>query len=143
MACASTSLGMDASPPTPRCRRYPRLFEPLQIGSVRLRNRLFKTAAESCFIDASGGVEPELLNDYESLAAGGVGLVIVESPTIDFPLSMTNFHGSRLDQDRYRGVAPVVERVGDCREPGLILTAVGSGARVFDEQKGRVPRAGA
>jgi 2,4-dienoyl-CoA reductase-like NADH-dependent reductase (Old Yellow Enzyme family) len=101
VARASTIFESDASPPTPQCRRYPRLFEPLQIGSVGLRNRLFKTAAESCFIDASGGVEPALLNYYESIAAGGVGLVIVESPTIDFPISMTNFHGIRLDEDRY------------------------------------------
>lgn len=83
--------------------RYRRLFEPAHIGSLKLRNRIFKTAAESCFTDASGDVTEELINYYGAIAAGGVGLVIVESPTIDYPLSMTNIHGNRIDDDRYIG----------------------------------------
>jgi 2,4-dienoyl-CoA reductase (NADPH2) len=87
--------------PETLARRYPRLFEPLRVGRLTLRNRIFKTAAESCFTDASGEVSPELINYYEAIAAGGVGLLIVESPTIDHPISMTNFHGVRIDDDRY------------------------------------------
>jgi len=68
-----------------------------------VRNRIFKTAAESCFTDASGEVTQELLNFYETIASGGAGLVIVESPTVDYPLSMANTHGYRIDDDRFLG----------------------------------------
>jgi len=92
MAPTNVVSGSVGSAVPQQCRRYPRLFESVRIGPLTLRNRLFKTAAESCYIDASGEVTRELLHFYESLAAGGAGLVIVESPTLDrwmYPFNAT------------------------------------------------------
>ncbi|MBW2424547.1 MAG: hypothetical protein JRG86_09870 [Deltaproteobacteria bacterium] len=76
MTRANAARRWDASPHASRCGRYPRRFEPLEIGTVRLHNRLFKTGAESCFIEVSGGIQPELPNYDESIAAGGVEILV-------------------------------------------------------------------
>jgi 2,4-dienoyl-CoA reductase (NADPH2) len=69
-------------------KRFEKLLSPYTIGKVKTRNRMIKTGASSLYWH-----EDELhmnrttLAFYEALARGGVGLIIVESPTIDYPSS--------------------------------------------------------
>lgn len=47
---------------------------------------------------------------YEALARGGVGLLVVESPTIDYPLGARWRKRYRIDQDKYiQGLSELVE----------------------------------
>lgn len=57
---------------------YPRLFAPLDVGPLRLRNRVVMSAMATGFATAEGGVTPELIAYYEARARGGVGMVVVE-----------------------------------------------------------------
>ena len=52
------------------------LFEPLQIGSLKLRNRLVRSATAEMMANEDGKPCPELAKLYQRLAEGGVGLLI-------------------------------------------------------------------
>lgn len=57
---------------------FPRLFTPLDVGPLRLRNRVVMSAMATGFATVEGGVTPELIAYYEARARGGVGMVVVE-----------------------------------------------------------------
>src|SRR5512136_230636 len=82
-----------------RLARFEKLLEPAYIGSVRTRNRIIKTAAGTHYSnDDHFHMHQRTLEFYEALARGGVGLLIVESPTVDYPAGGTRH---RLDDDKY------------------------------------------
>ena len=55
---------------------YDLLFSPMDIGTVRIKNRIVMTAAEFSLGEPSGKVTPRLSEYYEERAKGGVGLII-------------------------------------------------------------------
>ena len=81
---------------------FPRLSEPYYIGSIKTRNRIIKSGAGMFLWH-----EDELhMNDkmkalYGAIARGGVGLLIVESPTIDYPSGVRWRQRYRIDDDKY------------------------------------------
>jgi 2,4-dienoyl-CoA reductase (NADPH2) len=81
---------------------FQRLLEPGYIGKVRTRNRIIKTANGTSFIEPTGYVGDRALAYYETMAAGGVGLLITESCGVEYPLGVQHppvqFH---LDDDKY------------------------------------------
>ncbi len=52
------------------------LFEEMEIGSMRAKNRLVRAATYEALATADGHTTPELLAIYRELASGGVGTVI-------------------------------------------------------------------
>jgi 2,4-dienoyl-CoA reductase (NADPH2) len=82
--------------------RFPRLLEPGYIGRVKTRNRIIKTANGTSFIEPTGYVGDRALGYYETMARGGVGLLITESCGVEYPLGVQHppvqFH---LDDDKY------------------------------------------
>ncbi len=52
------------------------LFSPYQIGSLKLRNRLVRSATYDGLADSSGAVTEDTINLYCKLAQGGIGLII-------------------------------------------------------------------
>jgi 2,4-dienoyl-CoA reductase (NADPH2) len=93
--------------------RYAKLFEPGQIGKVKTRNRIYKTAAGMMiFHDDELEPNPTAVAFYESLARGGVGVLSVEAPTIDYPLGARWRERYRMDEDRFiPGMAHLVEAI--------------------------------
>jgi 2,4-dienoyl-CoA reductase (NADPH2) len=83
-------------------KRFEKLLEPGYIGSVRTRNHMIKAANGTSFIEPSGYVGERALAYYETMAKGGVGLIIVESCGVEYPLGVQHppvqFH---LDDDKY------------------------------------------
>ena len=67
--------------------RFPKLMEPGQIGKIKTNNRFIKTANGTSFIEPSGFVGERAIAYYETIAKGGVGLLIVESCGVEFGLS--------------------------------------------------------
>lgn len=87
---------MDAS------KRFKKLLEPGQIGKIRTRNRMIKTANGTSLIERDGFVGDRALAYYEALARGGVGLLIVESCGVEFPLGCQHVEAQfRLSDDKY------------------------------------------
>jgi 2,4-dienoyl-CoA reductase (NADPH2) len=82
--------------------RYERLLTPGKIGAVTTRNRIIKTGAGLLMSHESDThMRPEVLAFYESMARGGTGLIVVESPTIDYPAGVRWRWRYRADDDRF------------------------------------------
>jgi len=91
--------------------KYEKLLEPGRIGSVKTRNRIFKSGAGMLMWHEDDlHMSEEVKAFYESIARGGVGLLIVESPTIDYPLGVRWKERYRLDDDKYiQGLSELVD----------------------------------
>ncbi|USF25831.1 NADH oxidase [Firmicutes bacterium ASF500] len=58
------------------------LFQELQIGNTRIRNRIAMTAMATNLADISGGVTQAMIDYYGERAKGGAGLIIIENAGI-------------------------------------------------------------
>ncbi len=90
---------------------YERLLEPGRIGPVTTRNRILKTGAGMLmWHESDTHMRPEMLAFYERMARGGTGLIVVESPTIDYPAGARWRMRYRIDDDRFiEGLKELVE----------------------------------
>ncbi len=83
-------------------KKYPHLFSPGQIGKIKTKNRIIKTANGTSFIERDGFVGDRAIAYYEALAKGGIGLLIVESCGVEFPLACQHVECQfRLSDDKY------------------------------------------
>jgi 2,4-dienoyl-CoA reductase (NADPH2) len=91
--------------------KFEKLMEPGYIGSVKTRNRIVKTGAGTfMWHEDETHMNGAVLAFYESLARGGVGLLIVESPTIDYPSGVRWRPRYRIDDDKYiKGLSELVQ----------------------------------
>lgn len=64
-----------------------KLFEPLTIGSVTLKNRLVFAPYETNYATEEGEITQRQIDHYRRVAAGGVGLVVVEASNVNPDLS--------------------------------------------------------
>ena len=82
--------------------RYRALFSPFAIGKVQLKNRIVKTAAQTYFFESGeqrvGGIAKAF---YGAVARGGAGLVITETPAMEWPLLEEGDRRFRIDDDKY------------------------------------------
>lgn len=92
-------------------KQFEKLLEPYHIGSVKTRNRIIKTGASALYWHEDElHMNKTMLAYYEAIARGGVGLLIVESPTIDYPSSSRWKHIYRFDDDKYiEGMSELVQ----------------------------------
>jgi 2,4-dienoyl-CoA reductase (NADPH2) len=83
--------------------KYAKLLEPGQIGKVKTRNRLYKSAAgmHSFHEDEFDSMNDNTLGFYDALARGGVGIIAVEAPTVDYPHGCRWHYRYRMDDDKY------------------------------------------
>jgi 2,4-dienoyl-CoA reductase (NADPH2) len=91
--------------------KFKKLLEPGYIGTVKTRNRMVKTGAGTfMWHEDETHMNKAILAYYESLARGGVGLLIVESPTIDYPAGARWRQRYRIDNDKYiKGLSELTE----------------------------------
>lgn len=78
-----------------------KLFEPLDIGRMTVKNRVLMPAMATCFATADYLVSNQLIGYYAKRAEGGVGLIIVEATCIDEPVGITIPHEVCIDGDKY------------------------------------------
>lgn len=92
---------------------YERLLAPGAIGAVETRNRLVKTGASMCYWHSDDvHMSEQALAYYGALAKGGVGLLIVEAPVVDWPAGARWAERFRADDDKYIvGLAELAEAI--------------------------------
>lgn len=91
--------------------RFEKLLEPGYIGKVKTRNRMIKSGAAMLYWHEDAlDIDGKMMVFYEALAKGGVGLLVVESPTIDFPFGRRWNRRYRIDDDKYiKGLEELVK----------------------------------
>lgn len=58
--------------------RFKKIFEPTNIGKMRVKNRIVMPPMGTNYAEAGGAVSQRMLDYYEARARGGAGLIIVE-----------------------------------------------------------------
>lgn len=64
---------------------YPNLFSEIRVGRVALKNRIVMPPMGTNFANGDGTLTPRMVEYYTERARGGVGLIIVEAATVDYP----------------------------------------------------------
>ena len=78
---------------------YSRLFEPFEIGSLNLRNRLTMVPMYLGYAGEGGSVSNLLLEHYRLMAGSGVAMVVVENATVDYLRGSGASRSIRADTD--------------------------------------------
>ena len=106
------------------------LFEPAEIGSMKIKNRIVMTPMGTNMA-VDGYVNRKILDHYEARAKSGVGLIIVEVTGVDSPASKNTANMLMLDDDKY--IAGMAELVKTIHRHGakavLQISHTGRGAR--------------
>lgn len=77
-----------------------RLFEPINIGKMRVKNRIVFPAVGTRFAGAIGDVTQRDVNHFRARAVGGAGLLVVPWVLVDTRLGK-KVGRLRLDNDEY------------------------------------------
>jgi len=81
---------------------YQKLLSPGYIGSVKTRNRIIKSGSGLVMVHEDDvHMSEEMKALYESMAVGGVGPIVAEAPTIDYPWGVRLRNRYRVDDDKY------------------------------------------
>ncbi len=96
---------------------FEKLLGPGRIGQVRTRNRIIKSGAGMLMWHEDDlHMREEVLAYYERIAKGGVGLLIVEAATVDYPWGARYRNRYRIDDDKYiegfRELVGVIHKYG-------------------------------
>lgn len=88
-----------------------KLFEPVNIGSMKLRNRLVMPPMGTNFSAEDGSVTQRAIDYYRERARGGVGLVIVEGAYVH-PLGKgSSLQMSLTDDDKIPGLSRLAKAI--------------------------------
>ncbi len=82
-------------------KKFSKLFEPVSIGGMEIRNRIVKSAMHTQLGSEDGYVTDRLLDYYEEIAAGGAGMIIVEYNAIDALIGRAGEHQLLIDDDKF------------------------------------------
>ncbi len=92
--------------------RLQKLFEPTKIGTMALKNRLVMPAMDTNFGSGDGFVTSRLVDYYAERARGGVGLIIVEIASVDYPRGKVTLGQISIDDNKYlKGLAELAEAI--------------------------------
>ncbi|HSR11584.1 MAG TPA: NADH:flavin oxidoreductase, partial [Thermodesulfobacteriota bacterium] len=92
--------------------RYPHLFQPAIIASLKLRNRIVMAPLGTNLADANGEVTRALIDWYAERARGGTGLIIVENTLADVRYGRGLARQLRIDDPKLTtGLSELVEAV--------------------------------
>ena len=78
---------------------YKRLFEPIQIGNLTIKNRIEAAPAHPSLATADGLVTRELIDYYKAKAKGGAGIVTVGESAVDREYAITHGGMMVIDND--------------------------------------------
>jgi 2,4-dienoyl-CoA reductase (NADPH2) len=81
--------------------KFCKLLSPLSINKIQIRNRMVKTASSLGVAQDDGQISDQTLCFYETLARGGVGMIVVEHGFIDFPRGVTGRGRIANSDDKY------------------------------------------
>ena len=122
-------------------KKIEKLFEPLTIRNVILKNRLVKTSQWFIYPEEDGNVGERIKAFYASIAKGGIGLVIVEESTCEHSLGASNVPHIRVDDDKF---IPKLSELADVIHQHdthcfVQITHAGPAHVMFDDQQPIAP----
>jgi 2,4-dienoyl-CoA reductase-like NADH-dependent reductase (Old Yellow Enzyme family)/thioredoxin reductase len=100
-------------------KQFEWLLKPIQVGPLRLANRMVRAPMHSNLAGLQGEATEPLIDMYRHCAANGIGLIVVESTEVD------GRHAKpcvlRLDDDRFKpGLRRLLEAIRDNGVPAVV-----------------------
>ena len=80
---------------------YSKLFSPIRVGSLTLKNRIIFPPVATNFASVTGEVTPEMIYHYGRRAQGGAAIVTMENMCIQYPDARHGTTQPRIDDDRF------------------------------------------
>lgn len=104
-----------------------KLFETIKIGKTQLKNRLVMPPISTNF-SKDGFVNERIINYYAERAKGGVGLIVVEPGTVEYPRGNFVKTNLALDHDKY---IPLLKKLTSAVHDysGKVSIQIGHGGR--------------
>ncbi len=117
-----------------------RLFQSMNIGTLRLRNRFVRSATNDFLGHPDGSISEQQMELYRALAAGGVGLIITGHAYVQHPLGRASVNQNAIYDERfitgYRRLTEAVHAAG----AALVLQISHAGRQIPQDWPGdRVP----
>lgn len=111
--------------------KYSKLFEIGFIGTLEVKNRIIMSPMGTRFASEIGAVTPRMIDYYSEMANGGVGTVIVECASIDYPIGSGNLKNLTIYHNSYiAGHNELVESISSKGAKAILqLYHVGRNAR--------------
>ena len=78
---------------------FSKLFEPIQIGGMTIKNRIAMAPMGTAFATPDGVFTEQALAYYEARAKGGAGLIIIENVGVDFHRNIHASNRPAIDND--------------------------------------------
>jgi 2,4-dienoyl-CoA reductase-like NADH-dependent reductase (Old Yellow Enzyme family)/thioredoxin reductase len=89
-----------------------RLFEPINIGKLELKNRIVMPALNTKLGTEWGAMSDRMIDYYVERAKGGVALIIIENTCIDWPVGKAGTNPIRADEWKFvQGLHDLAEAV--------------------------------
>lgn len=116
---------------------FPNLFSPLQIGHLRLKNRVLSSGHDTVLVE-DGRVTDALVAYHEARAAGGAGLIVVQVAGVHESARYTSHVLMATDDDCIPGYEQLADAVHqhDCAVVGQIFHP---GREILESQDGSAP----
>lgn len=101
---------------------YPHLFQPIRIGSLRFRNRIWTapTAQAMSFLTPAGHLRPEAVTHFRNRALGGAACVTLGEASVDQDRGSSHFHNVNL-QDIHN-LPPLTQMTDAIHQAGAIAS---------------------
>ena len=80
---------------------YPKIFEPITVKRMTIRNRIAMTPMGTNYGETSGEMSNRHMNYYSLRAKGGVGLIILENANVEYPVGSNGTSQIRIDHDSF------------------------------------------
>lgn len=91
---------------------FEKLFEPIKIGRVEIRNRIVMPAMSTNFSNPDGSISQRQIHYYARRANGGVGLIITEALCVESAVGKLSPIQPCIDHDKFiAGLNELVEEV--------------------------------
>ncbi len=78
-----------------------KLFEPIRIGSMEVKNRIVMAPMSSRLSTEFGVISDRIIDFYVERAKGGVGLIVIENTCIEWPRGKAGTNPVRIDDDKF------------------------------------------
>ena len=80
---------------------YLKIFEPITVKRMTIRNRIAMTPMGTNYGETSGEMSNRHMNYYSLRAKGGVGLIILENANVEYPVGSNGTSQIRIDHDSF------------------------------------------
>ena len=121
----------------PGATHFPRLFSPLRLGSLEVRNRIFSSGHDTVMAE-HGLVSDRLVAYQQARAAGGVGLIVVQVAAIHPTAEYTSHALGAWSDDCIPGFRRLAEAV-HAEGAGIVGQVFHGGREIMDSDDGTLP----